>query len=310
MARNRSARAEALGSSVQRSAPQPYSSQRSSALRRRLVVGALVVVALALVTVSFRSDGLTPVQDAGSQALRPFQVAAERLSRPFRDAYGWSSGLVHARSENERLKREVDQLRAQAVDVQQLERDNETFRRLLAYVDSPRFPKDYTALGTRVISPQQSRFEQTIVIAAGRRDGIDRDYPVVTDDGLVGKVVAVGEATAKVLLLTDENSAVGATDLNHPGAIGIVKHGQGGLDTLILDRVTKDQKVDEGDPVITQGTPGDARLPSIYPRGIMIGTVVSVNQRDTDLYKQVQVRPFVDFSSLSSVLVLVPKRER
>jgi rod shape-determining protein MreC len=274
------------------------------------VLGLLVLLALALITISFRSQGLTPVQDAGSQALRPFQVAAERISRPFRDAYGWTAGLVHARSENERLKREVDGYRAQAVDGQQLEADNETFRPLLAYRDAPRFPKDYSALGTRVISPPQSSFEQTIVIAAGRRDGIRRDYPVVTDDGLVGKVSVVGNATSKVMLLTDENSAVAATDLGHPGATGIVKHGQGGLDTLVLDRVTKDQTVEAGDPVVTQGTPGDAKLPSIYPRGIMVGTVASVNQRDTDLYKQIQVRPFVDFSSLSSVLVLVPKRGR
>jgi rod shape-determining protein MreC len=295
---------------VQRSAPQPYTSQRTSALRRRLVVGVLVAVALALITVSFRSDGLTPVQDAGSQALRPFQVAAERISRPFRDAYGWTAGLVHARSENERLKREVDSLRARSIDVQQLQQDNATYRKLLAYVDSPRFPQDYDAVTTRVISPPQSSFEQTIVIAAGRRDGIRRDYPVVTGDGLVGKVTTVGDATAKVLLLTDESSAVAAADLDQPGATGIVKHGQGGLDTLVFDRVTKDQKVDPGDPVITQGTPGNGKLPSIYPRGILVGTVVSVNQRDTDLYKQIQVRPFVDFTSLSSVLVLVPKRGR
>ena len=110
------------------------------------------------------------------------------------------------------------------------------------------------------------------------------------------------------MLLTDEASAVSAVDLYERGATGIVKHGQGGLDTLILDRVTKDQKVAEGDPVITEGSPPGARLPSIYPRGIKIGVVTSVGQNDTDLYKQIQVQPFVDFTSLSSVLVLVPKK--
>ncbi len=270
-------------------------------------MGVLVVLALALITVSFRSSGLTPVQDAGSTALRPFQVAAERIARPFRDAASWANGLVDARSQNRDLRRQVDELRGQAIQAQQLERDNATFRRLLAYVDSPRFPQDYGYLGTRVISPPQSRFEQTIVIAAGLRDGIRRDYPVVTGDGLVGKVTGVGRSTAKVTLLTDENSAVAGADLNQPGATGMVKHGQGGIDTLVLDRVTKDQKVEQGDSVVTQGTPGDAKLPSIYPRGIPIGTVVSVGQNDTDLYKKILVRPFVDFSSLSSVLVLVPK---
>jgi rod shape-determining protein MreC len=145
------------------------------------------------------------------------------------------------------------------------------------------------------------------VIAAGRRDGVRPEYPVVTADGLVGKVTSVGRSVSKVLLLTDEASAVSATDLYERGATGIVKHGQGGNDALILDRVTKDQQVQDGDPVITEGSPAGARLPSIYPRGIKIGVVTSVGQNDTDLYKQIQVQPFVDFTSLSSVLVLVPK---
>lgn len=293
---------------MQRSAPQPYPSQRSSALKRRLVVGVLVVLALALITFSFRATGLTPVQDVGATALRPFQVAAERVARPFRDAGGWLSGLVHAKSENARLRREVDQLRNQVIQNQQAVQDNAWFRKTLRYVDSPRFPQDYLAVPTRVISPPRSTYNQTIVVAAGRDSGVRKDYPVITADGLVGKVSAVGANVAKVTLLTDESSAVAATDLNVPGATGLVKHGQGGLDTLVLDGVQKSLNVTVGDPVITQGSPADAQLRSIYPRGIKIGVITSVGQTDTDLYKQIQVQPFVDFSSLSSVIVLVPKR--
>ena len=308
MPRDRSAKVAVLGSSMQRSAPQPYPSQKSSAVKRRLVVGVLVVLALALITISFRSSTISPLQDATSTALRPFQVVAERVSRPFRDAINWATGLGDAKSENAKLRKEVDALRNQVYANQDAARQNEQLRGLLHYVDSPRFPQDFDFVATSVISPAQSRYEQTVVIAAGRRDGIEEDYPVVTDDGLVGKVTVVGRSSSKVMLLTDENSAVSASDLYERGATGIVKHGQGGLDTLILDRVTKNQKVAAGDPVITQGSPPGAKLPSIYPRGIKIGIVTSVGQNDTDLYKQIQVQPFVDFSSLQSVLVLVPKR--
>jgi rod shape-determining protein MreC len=297
-----------LGSTVHRSASQPYPSQKSSAVKRRIVVGVLVVLSLALITLSFRSSTLTPVQDAGSTVLRPFQVAGERIARPFRDAGGWLSGLVDAKSENKRLKQEVDDLRNQVYANQDAARQNDELRKLLQYVDSPRFPQDYDYVSTSVISPPQSRYEQTVVIAAGRRDGVHVDYPVVTADGLVGKVTAAGATVSKVVLLTDESSAVSATDLQQVGASGIVKHGQGGVDTLILDRVGKEQQVAEGDPIITAGSPGSTKLPSIYPRGIKIGVVTSVGQKDTDLYKQIQVQPFVDFSSLRSVLVLVPKR--
>jgi rod shape-determining protein MreC len=308
MPRNRSTRAAVLGSTVQRSASQPYPSQKASAVKRRAVVGVLVVLALALITVSFRASGLTPLQDAGSTVLRPFQVAAERIASPFRDAGGWAAGLVDAKSENKQLKRQLDDLRNQVYANQDAARQNEDLRALLKYVDSPRFPQDYDYVATSVISPPQSTYEQTIVINAGSNYGIRKEYPVVTPDGLVGKVTTVGKTVSKVLLLTDEASAVSATDLYRRGSTGIVKHGQGGSDSLILDRVTKDQKVLEGDPIITEGSPPSARLPSIYPRGIRIGIVTSVGQKDTDLYKQIQVQPFVDFSSLRSVLVLVPKR--
>jgi rod shape-determining protein MreC len=297
-----------LGSTVRRSASQPYPSQKSSAVKRRIVVGVLVVLALALITVSFRSSGLTAVQDAGSTVLRPFQVAAERIARPFRDAGGWMSGLVGAKSENKQLKQQVDDLRNQVYANQDAARQNDELRKLLHYVDSPRFPQDFDYVATSVISPPQSRYEQTVVIAAGRRDGVRTDSPVVTADGLVGKVTAVGATVAKVVLLTDESSAVSATDLQQAGASGMVKHGQGAVDTLILDRVGKEQQVAAGDPIVTAGSPAGTKLPSIYPRGIKIGVVTSVGQKDTDLYKQIQVQPFVDFSSLRSVLVLVPKK--
>jgi rod shape-determining protein MreC len=296
-----------LGSSVQRSASQPYPSQKSSALKRRAVVGVLVVLALALITISFRSSGLTPVQDAGATALRPFQVAAGRIAQPFQDAYDWFAGLVHAKSENAKLREEVDALRNQAFRNQQAVQENEQLRRLLHYVDSPRFPQDYTGVATRVIAPAKAGFDQTIVIDVGRNFGIRQDYPVVTAEGLVGKVTRVGRDVSQVMLLTDDQNAVSAADQARPGANGIVKHGQGGAGSLILDRVDKSQQVSVGDAVVTEGSPPGSLLPSIYPHGIPIGVVTSVGQNDTDLYKQIQVQPFVDFGALRSVLVLVPK---
>ncbi len=91
-------------------------------------------------------------------------------------------------------------------------------------------------------------------------------------------------------------------------AAGIVQHGSASS-SLILDRVTKDQVVNQGDVFVTSGfRSGD--LTSLYPRGIPIGAVTpSVGQTDTDLYKQIQIDPFVDFSTLEAVIVLVKKPE-
>ena len=86
MPRNRTVRLAVLGSSVQRAAPSGYPSSRSSALKRRIIVGGLVLLSLVLITVSFRSSALDGVQGTAASVLRPFEVAADRVTRPFRDA--------------------------------------------------------------------------------------------------------------------------------------------------------------------------------------------------------------------------------
>ena len=270
-------------------------------------MGVLVLLSLGLITASFRGNALDPVQSAAASGLRPFEVAAERISRPFRDAWGWGSDIVHARSDNERLKKQVEELRSQQVQTEIAVEDYERLKRLLAYKDSPRFPQDFVGIATRVIAQAPSRFEQRVVIAAGTADGIREDDPVVTEAGLVGQVTRVFRHQAQVALLTDGETSASAIDVGDPSAVGIVRHGEGGSAMLAFDRVTKEKKVEKGDVIVTAGSPGKGRLPSLYPRGIKIGIVTSVGQNDVDIFKQIQVQPFVNFSSLHSVLVLVPK---
>jgi rod shape-determining protein MreC len=268
------------------------------------VVGALVLVSFILITLSFRepSTGIVHgIESAGASVLRPFEVGAERVARPFRDVYGYFAGLVHVKRENERLKEEVSRLRQEALQggnaLEQLER----LQVLMRFIDSPVFPRDYQPVSTRVIS-FASEFDQRVVIAAGSDHGIHDETPVITSGGLVGSVTRVTGSSALVTLLTDENSAVQASDQD-TGAIGLVRHGQG-EGSLILDKVTKDKNVERGDIIVTAGT-RSGQYPSLFPRGIPIGIVTSVGQSDTSLYKQIQIDPFVDFSSLDAVTALI-----
>jgi rod shape-determining protein MreC len=268
------------------------------------VVGGLVLLSLLLITISFRepTTGVVhQVEAAGATVLRPFEVAAERVARPFRDVYGYFAGLIHVKRENERLKEEISNLRQQALQGETAREQLAQLRELLRYVDSPSFPSEYSPVNTRVIS-WASEFDQQVVIAAGSDHGIREETPVVTRDGLVGSVTQVAGSAALVTLLTDENSAVQARDQN-TDAIGLVRHGQG-EGTLILDRVTKDRNVVEGDIIVTAGT-RSRQYPSLFPRGIPIGIVTSVGQSDTALYKQIQIEPFVDFSALDAVTALI-----
>jgi rod shape-determining protein MreC len=309
--RHRSARSAALGLTVRRIPTTTVPSRGAGPLRRRLAVGVLVLVSLVLITLSFRSgeDGpLASVQSAGSTVLRPFAVGFERVAQPFRDGYGWADSLLDARSDAERLRVENRELRQRAIQSEFALQENDYLRRLLTYLDSARFPGDFDPVAAEVIGRPAGAFTQAIVVAAGSDNGVRVNDPVVTADGLVGLVTRVTPDTARVQLLTDEEAAVSAIDLR-TSAPGIVRHARGTRETLVLDRVPKQDRVKVGDEIVTAGWRASG-LSSLYPKGIPIGKVTSVGQTDTDLYQQVQVDPFADFGSLDAVLVLVPSERR
>jgi rod shape-determining protein MreC len=302
--RNRTARVAVLGSPVQRSATPSSSSTRSSAIRRRAVVGFLVFASLVLLTVSFRSNALDGVQGAGASVLRPFEIAAHRVAAPFRDATTWTRGLFRAKSENRKLTREVEQLRRENASLLAAREANKYLEKLLKYEHAP-ILQNYNPVAAQVLT-SPTVFDQTITVAAGSNRGIALRDVVMTNDGLVGQVTKVFGDVSLVMLITNPDSAVRAVDERDQSAIGIFEPGSTG-DTLLLTRVGKEKKVLYADTVVTAGSPSGGQLPSIFPANIPIGVVTSVGQNETDLYKQIQVQPFVDLSSLQSVLVLVPK---
>jgi len=275
-------------------------------MRRRLVVGILCVLSLALVTVYFResdSGFLHGLQSTGASVLRPFEVAADRVASPFEDASSWFGGLLHAKSDNKKLRKEVDELRAQQIVNLAALRENQQLKQQLKYLESPRYPQDYRPVVARVIARVPSQFAQQIVVSAGKNQGISKHDAVVTAEGLVGEVTKVASNVAQVTLLSDDSGAVSVLDIK-TNASGIAQ--QGISNSLTVDQVTKDQVVNRGDVLVTAGwRSGD--LSSLYPRGIQVCQVTQVGQSDTDLYKQIQCDPFVHFSTLEAVIVLVRK---
>ncbi len=109
-------------------------------------MGGLVLLSIVLITIYFREPaggGLHGAQSAGAAVLRPFEVGAERIARPFRDAYNWSSGLVHAKSQNATLRDQVDKLSQEVIQNSTAYQQNLELRRLLKYVGSTNFPHGY-----------------------------------------------------------------------------------------------------------------------------------------------------------------------
>jgi rod shape-determining protein MreC len=272
------------------------------------VAGLLVFLSIVLITIYFRepsNGGLHGVQSAGATVLRPFEVGAERIAQPFRDAYGWFAGLVHAKSENSRPRSEVDKYSQLAIQHENAFQQNAELKRELKYVRSREFPRDYDYVATDIVGRSPSEFDQQLTIAAGSSSGVRFLDPVVNADGLIGLVTKVTHDTAQVTLLTDPELKVSAIDLA-TRATGIVAAGQA-RGTLILDRVSKAQTINPNDMIVTQGW-HLGKLSSHYPGGIAIGTVSGASQSDLDLFWNVQLHPRVDFGDLTSVIVLVPKK--
>jgi rod shape-determining protein MreC len=277
-------------------------------------VGFLVLLSLVLITVSFRSSALDGVQGAGATVLRPFEVAADRVARPFADTISWFRGLVDAKNDNKKLRAENEALRRQLILDEGALQENVELRKALNYIGPPSVA-DFNRIDTSVVANPQSALDESIVIGAGSSDGVQLNSVVVEPLGgpdgpgaRVGTGNRVTSHASRVTLLTDSESAVTATDLTSPQVIGAVRRGGGSSDVLILDRVPKRPVVRVGDTIITAGSLGTGPLKSKFPRGIPIGTVSSESSADTSLFQSIQLKPFVDFSSIQSVVVLVPKR--
>jgi len=267
----------------------------------------LVLLALALLTISFRSPtsgALHDVQGYGASALRPFQVAADRVARPFRDAYNYVDGLTSAKAENAKLRAELKTWHELALANLAASKQNGTFKRMLHYEGGPTFPSGYRAVNASVISFPSGPFDNQLAISAGSHSGIVAYAPVVDAYGnLIGHVASAGPTTSRVMLISDPESAFAAVDLTTK-VTGLVRDGQG--NTLILDRVPKEASVRQGDVIVTEGT-RNALYPDIYPYGVPVGQVISVGTSDIASFLTVQVAPFAQLGSLDSVAVLVRK---
>jgi rod shape-determining protein MreC len=308
--RNRKAPLAVLDSAERRAAASSALARDRKTIRRRLVVVVLVLLSLMLLTISFRESSNGPLhrlQGYGSEATRPFQVVADRIARPFEDAYGWVNDMRKAKEKNKKLRAELKRLRQQRAQQKNAEAEAKRLESILKYERSPTFPGDYLAVNAEVMTPASGPFEQTIVIAGGENREIRIDDAVINEDGLVGRISQVGPTTSKVTLVSDPGFAASALDLqSKSNAEGIVRHPATGSDVLMLDGVKVEEQVRNGDSIVTSGW-RRPDLSSLYPGGISIGRITSYSQNDVNPDKQIQVEPSVDFSSLDAVIVLIPK---
>jgi rod shape-determining protein MreC len=289
---------------------------RNKVAWRRLVFVALIIVALALLTVSFRESTSGPVHDvqqAGVSALSPLQSWGSRIAKPFQDGYHYITSIWSANREKQRLEAQFKQLQGKTVQLQEQAQENERLKQLLEFRDKGLaanvFPSGTKFKVARVIGKSPSRWQAWVAIDKGTADGVALNQPVVGatpnydptlyGKGLVGKVVAVSAHSAQVQLIADSQSSVAAI-IQGGRAEGIISGDISGK--LTMDFVDRDMKVDKDSVIITSGFTGSS--PSLFPKGIPIGIVANVGEEDVNTYKQVEFQSFVDFRVLEEVMVL------
>jgi rod shape-determining protein MreC len=276
--------------------------------RRRAVLAVLVLLSVILLTAYFGEPGggvIHGIQRGAQQVLAPIEKGASTAAKPFRDLFNFVGDAFDAKDENKKLKKELARARTQLAATQTAVRENEILR---AMVDLPKrvgFPQGTSPVAARVIARSPTDWYSTVQVDKGRGDGIREDQPVITGDGLVGKVTAVTSGTATVTLITDGSSSV-SSQVMPVGADGILQPAVGDPNDLQLQFVRKGRLIRKGLTVVTSGF-SSGRLASLYPRGIPIGTVKSVNPNELETYQRVHVQPFADFHRLDYVQVLTAR---
>jgi rod shape-determining protein MreC len=201
--------------------------------------------------------------------------------------------VVSLRARNAELEAQLSQLQAQVIELQQRVRETEI---LAALVDFSRnAPRGTFFKAASVIGRDPSPFLRYVVINRGSNDGIRRGMPVVTNQGLVGRVDAVIADAARVQLITDPASAVNV-HLQHADTDAVLLGSVTG--DLSLDMISQDAHVEAGDLILTSGLGGG------YPPDLIVGQVISTRKLDFELFQKATVQPAVDFTRLSIVLII------
>jgi rod shape-determining protein MreC len=276
--------------------------------RRRAVLAALVLTSLFLLTAYFgeSSNGsLHSIQRGAMEVFAPIQEGANRALKPFRDLFGWFGDTLDAKEERDRLKTQNQQLDE---EVRRVTLENRQLRQIegLQEQNTEGGLDGYAPVQARVIARSPSAWFQSFQINKGTSDGVRVDQPVVNSDGLVGKVKEVSDGNAVVMLLTDPDFGVSAQALEsgEPGSVGPAV---GDAGDLRFELVPNAKEVRRGERIITAGTSTSAKvtdLSSLYPRGILIGTVSRIETGEGELDRVIHVEPVADLRSLDLVEVL------
>ena len=266
-------------------------------IRKVVLLGSLVAACLVLLTLQTRGYG-SAAGDIFAVVTAPIQTGLAKASRA---TFGlWTTYLdwKNVRAENRRLREEVQELRVQSLRVSETDDENRRLRRLLALQEQ----LPLTTLSGEIIAREWGGWIRSLTVNRGRGDNVPRLTAVISPNGLIGRVVDVRPGASIVQVLTDPTSTVGAHVLR-TRTPGIVEGDPRG--TLRFKFMARDgASIQSGDVLVTAGQGG------LFPRGIPIGTVRSIDNRGAALFHYAELTPAVDFARVDEVLLVTGDSQR
>jgi rod shape-determining protein MreC len=224
--------------------------------------------------------------------IRPFQQAIASVHRRVTEVRDRYIGLVEVSEENRALKEQIRELKHERAELINAESENRRLRKLLNLKSRHEFP----TLMAQVIGEDAAGWYRTLFVNRGSDDGVSPFMPVTVAEGLVGRIMKTSTSSAQVLLLTDPSVSVDCRVARTRDRGVLV----GSLDRACLLRyISLKSDVRPGDEVYTSGLDG------IFPRGLAVGRVTSVGKGPQGLFLEAHVTPWVDFSGIEEVLVIL-----
>jgi rod shape-determining protein MreC len=241
------------------------------------------------------------VERAGAKlvltAAYPLQKISESAKDGGKDTALMVPDFFKSRAENTALRKRIGELEQEVVSLREQMIRERRMGALLEFTDEIEGPK----LNARVIGANPTVWFSIAIIDKGLSDGVEQFMPAVSSSGLAGYVLEADDPTSKVMLLTDPRCKVSVVT-QRSRARGVVHGSETGQ--CLLKYVESTADVQEGDVLITSGNS------AIYPEGLLVGRIVSLESRPGDLFQRAEVAPATDFEKLEELaIILSPSRE-
>ena len=205
--------------------------------------------------------------------------------------FSWLIDLFNVREENRTLREQNLRVSLELLKLREEHLENIRLRSLLGFKSRLTYPY----IPAEVVARDPGRLPSTVLINVGRKDGVEDRMAVVNGDGLVGKVLTTSAESSVVQILQDRNCRVSAVAQNKDRPQGIVRYEDG---KFLLQDAPARSTIAVGDVVVSSGVGG------VFPEGLLIGTVEAVGRDETGLFREVTLKPGVDFNTLEEVFVL------